>query len=120
MTLTLTTSYAIILKAGANASATATTSNAILEQFGNKAEDLFCANARYDLITNYANLITNGKKIIDDGVSSAAAMFVISYDMSGFTSRVESQTMLDLLDDNLKRALELTKGDNIKTFLSIT
>ncbi len=55
--------------------------------------------------------------ILHDVTSALCAMYVIQWDMSGFTSRAEAQTMLDVLYDaaqkGLKELKEVAKRDFI-------
>jgi len=117
MPFTLCTSWAIITKAGANASSIATASGAILAQFSEEAEAQTIVVGRYDWVTNYASVNANAKLILNDVTSSLAAMKVISYDMSGYTTRGEAQTMLDVLRDNASQGLALLKDQNTDTFI---
>jgi hypothetical protein len=99
MSYTLCTSEAIIRKAGANANSTAIASAALLADFADKAEGQLCMKTRKDWVSSYA-VTTNFRPALADAVSDLAAMKVINYDMSGYTSRLEAQTMLDVLKDN--------------------
>ena len=114
MSWTLTTSGAAILKAGLNANSTIIASGASLAKWSDEAEAVLCTHTRYDLINNYSNINTNFKPIFDDAASDIIAMRIINYDMSGYTSRTEAQTMLDVIRDNLLRNLELIKDDKNK------
>ena len=100
MSFTLCTSGAIIFKAGANASSAATTSGAMLADFCDEAEGQFCFRTRFDWVANWADVGANFKPAIADAVSDLAAMKVMNYDMSGYTSRQEAGTMLDILNNN--------------------
>lgn len=106
---TLTTSGAALWKAGANASSSVTTSGAMLAKFSDMAEGVLNAITRYDWVANYALITANFKPILDDVCSDMIAMRIINYDMSGFTSREEAQTMLDVLRDNISRSLEVLR-----------
>ena len=99
------------MKAGANASSTATASGAMLLEFCDQAEGIICATTRYDWVTNYATLNANFKTILDSCASSKAAMFVMNYDLSGYTSRAEAQTMLNILYDDYNANLTLLRNE---------
>lgn len=100
MSWTLCTSGAAIYKAGANVSSSVI-SGAILADWSNKAEAYINAATGYDWTTNYASLQTNYKYILDDLCASIIARNMINYDMSGYTSRQEATTMLDVLTDTI-------------------
>lgn len=106
MSFTLCTSGAIVNKAGAKASTTATTSNAILSDFSDEAESYICMRSRFDWLKNYTSVKTNFKPVLADAVSSIAAMKVVNYDMSKFSTRLEAQTVLDVLRDNAEQILQ--------------
>lgn len=97
MTETLCTSGAVFRKAGTNASSTITASAAAITEFINQAEGKLGLDTRYDWVTNYANVSAIGKEVLEEAVSDYAAIAVINYDMSGFTSRQEALTMVNIL-----------------------
>jgi hypothetical protein len=114
MTETLCTSGAVKIKAGTN-SPTLTAGE--YTDLINLAEGFFSVNSRYDWVSNYAGLSDRGKKILQDGVSSYAAMFVINKDMSGFTSKEEAQTMLDINWSIVAEIIKLVRDDKFKEFI---
>ena len=117
MAFTLATSNAIVTKAGAAVSSTASTSAAILEQFSNEAESFIAAESRYDFVSNYSTLGANAKIILGDIASSLAAMKLIAYDMTGYISRSVAETLLDVLRDNSQQGLNLIKDQKVATFI---
>jgi len=100
MSFTLCSSEAIIRKAGANANSDAVASLALLSNYCDEAEGFVCFKTRYDWVTNIGKVSTNFKPMLADATSDLAAMKIINYNMDGFTSRLEAQTMLDVLKDN--------------------
>ena len=92
-------------KAGANAS---TTSNveAYINDFMTQAESQINAETSYNWSDAYAGLNADTKAILKLAASNLAAMYVIQYDMSGFTSREEAETMLDVLYDGYRNAIK--------------
>lgn len=113
MSFTLTTSGAIVQKAGLNASSGATTSGALLENYSNFAEGMIVEETRRNWVTQHSGLSTDMKNALSDVASDLAAMKVIIFDMSGYTSRSEAQTMLNVLRDNANRHII-----NLKDFKS--
>lgn len=113
MSWTLTTSGAAISKAGANASSI-TSSGAVIAAWSDQAEGSLNSITRKDWIADYAAVGTNFKPILSDIVSDMVAMRIINYDMSGYTSRTEAQTMLDVIRDNINRNLETLKDEKNK------
>jgi len=117
MVETLTTAAEVVRKAGVNANATAIASTAMITNFINEAEGVVCVNSRIDWVTKYAAITANYKQILNDTVASLAAMELINYDMSGYTSRNESRTMLNVLRDKAMRGLSLLRDAKQKEFL---
>lgn len=109
---TLCTNGNVQYKAGANASATSK-AEAYTNVYIKQAEGKICLDTRYDWVTNYASVSTIGKEVLRQAVSALAAVDVINYDMSGFTSRQEALTMVNILwaeyTDIVKRIVEDNK-----------
>jgi len=103
-------------KSGANGSSTADV-EAYTNVYIKMAEGFICAQARYDFVTNYASVSTIGREFLRDIASSLAAIKVISYDASGFTSRTESQTMLDVNWSIVVEGINLLRDEDFKQFV---
>ncbi len=117
MAFTLCSSEAIVAKAGANANTDATGSLALLTQYSTEAEAEVMNVSRYDWVTNYGSLTTNVKEILAETCSNLGGMNLISYDMSGFTSRYEAETMLDVLRDGVMRGLSMLRVEDNRKFI---
>ena len=46
-------------------------------------------------------------------------MKAIDYDMSGFSTRVEAETMLDVLRDDFVKAIEALESMDVQEFLGV-
>lgn len=108
MTSILTTSTAIISKAGAGASPSASLSTALLSQWSDEAEGYLRAATLKNWSTAYSTLSPSGKYIISDVVSSEAAKKLISYDVSGYLP-TEQGLLLDFNDDLVRRGIEILR-----------
>ena len=111
---TLTTSAAAIAKAGYGANSTIVASTATLARWSDDAEGELNAATRYDWVTNIGSVGTYFKPILSQAVSSLVANEIIKYNMAGYTSRFEAQTMLDVNVDNYKRCVEILKDEKNK------
>ena len=111
MSWTLSLSGAAITKAGINANSIIVLSGAALCRWSDQAEGVLNTATRYDWVANYTTVGINFKPILDDVISDMVAMKIINYDMSGYTSRLEATTMLDVLKDNMSRNMEILKDD---------
>ena len=110
MSWTLTTSGAAISKAGLNANSDIIASSATLAKWSDQAEAAVSAITRKDWVADYGDVSTNFKAVLDDTVSDFIAMRIIGYDMTGYLSLAESQTILDVIRDNQVRNLEILKN----------
>lgn len=95
-------------KAGAKASATSNV-EAYINQFMTEAESYINAVCHFNFSDVYTTLNVDIKGILKMWASSLAAMKVIQYDMGGFTSRTEAQTMLNVLWADAENCEELMK-----------
>lgn len=114
MSYTLTTSGAIIRKAGSAASATIIADATALANWSDQAEAVICTLTRYNWTSNYASVSASFKPMLDDAASDYAAMRVISYDMSGYSSAYEAQVVLDILHDNFNRIISALKDKPVQ------
>ena len=81
---------------GANANTTAD-AEAYTNVYIKEAEGVIVSLSRFDYVTNYASLTAIAKEFLRDACAAYAAMGVITYDMSGYTSRIEAEDMLNIL-----------------------
>lgn len=119
MSWTFCTSGQAIVKAGANANSTITASNQALADWSDEIEALICSAIRYDAVTNYGNLTTNGKKLFQMISSSHIAQQIVDYDLGVNGSR-KSETILDVQENQVKRGLQLLEDADIKTYLTVS
>ncbi|KKL85264.1 hypothetical protein LCGC14_1956480 [marine sediment metagenome] len=117
MAETLCTSAQIIILAGANANATIVADTTSTAEFINRAEGLIIAETTFDWIANYTALSASVKLIVNVTCASLAAMSIIQYDMSGYTSRLEAQTMLDVLWNQYREGIKILKDKDSQTFI---
>ena len=108
---TITTSGAVVHKAGANVSTSVT--DDLYNEWIEQAESYLNNLTRYNWIDNYATLNEDVKKTAEEFVACLAAIEAIKYDMSGYTSRVEAEDMINILAWRVHRMEEkLMKDQN--------
>jgi len=107
-----TTEAKAIAKAGANANATIVATAATLALWSDDVEGTINSLTRRDWVTNPPTALFKG--ILSDIASSMVAQLIINYDMSGYTSRVEAQTMLDVLDNDIDKKINELKKQEIQ------
>lgn len=103
-------------KTGANASSTSN-AEAYINQFMTEAESLINATTRRNWSDDYANLDVDVKGLLKLAASNIAAIYVIQFDMSGFTSRAEAEDMIDVLRDGALQALSLLRDKKTEEFI---
>ena len=104
-------------KAGANASATSK-AEAYTNVYIKQAESVINCVCRYNFTDTYATLNNDVKYILNDVASSLAAIYVISYDMSGYTTRIEAEDMINVLRDAALRGISILRDQKAVTFIN--
>lgn len=113
-------SLAVVRKAGGNVNTTAANSGALISQYINSAEAQICLAAKFNFLDTYNSLDVSMAFILNDIASSLAAIPLINYNMSGYTSREEAQTMLDVNRDIAERGLKKLEDKDYVNFLNAT
>jgi len=72
------------------------------------------ANSR----ANFLLLPADTQVLLTDIASNLAAIYVICYDMSGYTSRVEAEDLINVLRDAALRGLAIIKEKKDQDFLT--
>lgn len=103
-------------KAGAGASATSK-AEAYVNSYMAQVESQINVLTRVNWSDNYAALNVDVKGILTEASSNLAAIYVIQYDMSGFTSRVEAEDMINVLRDAALRALSTLVDKKQQSFM---
>lgn len=102
-------------KAGANASATSK-AEAYVNDYMTQAESTINAMTRYNWSDAYGSLNADVKGILKEVASNLAAIYVIQYDMSGFTSRIEAEDMINVLRDGALRGMSILRDKKVQRF----
>lgn len=113
---TLCTNADVLKMAGASASTTST-AEAYTNVYIKEAEGLLCFNARYDFVSNYADLSAIGKEALREAVASYAAVKCINYDLNTFYSKQQSFMMINVLWDCWLEVYKKLNDDNYKDFI---
>jgi len=102
-------------KAGANASATSNV-EAYINDYITQAEATINVMTKFNWSDAYSGLNVDVKGILKEAASNLAAIYVIQYDMSGFTTRGEAENMITILRDGFNRNIQLLKEQTQKDF----
>ena len=115
MTETLCDSGAVKIRAGTNASTTITGSPTNMTKFINQAEGDLISDTRCNWIDVYSAMNADFKQVLEGATACMAAIKVINYDMSGFTSRQEALAMVNILWAEYARSVDTLKDDKVIT-----
>jgi len=119
MAWTFCTSGAAVVKAGLNVNSTIVASGATLANWSNEAESVICDIARVDLITAFSSLTANGKEILQQLSSDMIAQKIIGYEPEAIGT-TGATLRLNILENNIRRNINLIENDRIKTYLTAT
>lgn len=106
-------------KAGAGASAVSK-AEAFTNRYVAQAESLINVVARKIFAVDqsaFTALPAGTKKLLSEVASDIAAIYVITYDLSGYTSRVEAEDMVNILRDAALRGLSILRDSKAQSFL---
>ena len=103
-------------KAGANASSTSK-AEAYVNQYMTEAESEINVLTRFNWSDVYSTLNDDVRGILKNVASNLAAIMVIQYDFSGFTSRTEAEDMINVLRDSALRGMSILRDKKQETFM---
>ena len=104
-------------KAGANVSSVSK-AEAYTNDYVAQAESFINVFCRFNFSENYSTLNTEVRDILKEVASNLAAIYAIQYDMSGFTSRVEAEDMINILRDASLRGLGVLRDKKNQDFIN--
>jgi hypothetical protein len=110
------TTAEVIRKAGANASSVSAT-EAYINDYMTQAESFINCVTRYNWSDAYSSLDADVRGLLKLAASNMAAIYVIEYDMSGFSSRTEAENMINILWDAANSAISLLKDQKTVIFI---
>lgn len=115
-----TTTAAILLKAGSGANfltIRGLTSAARISNAALQAENYLNAISRYNWSDAYSSLNADVKSIIEEACSNLAAIYLISFDMKKFTTRIEAEDMINVLWARFQQCVEILKDQKGVDFI---
>lgn len=101
-------------KAGANASSAGKN---LAEEFIEQAESTINTSCRYNFTANFSDLNSNVKKILEETASNLAAIYIISYDMTGYNQRIMAEDLINVLRDAALRNISILRDKKAQTFI---
>ncbi|MDD5050994.1 MAG: hypothetical protein PHV93_04650 [Candidatus Pacebacteria bacterium] len=109
------TSSEILTKAGAKYSTAVT--EAKINELCLQAESVINTASRYNWSDAYAGLNADVKYLLSSLESDYVAAHIIASDMSGYSSRSEAETMIDVLWARFDRNIGYLKDKEVQTFM---
>jgi len=104
-------------KAGSGVNAAAVV-EAYLNSFVAQAESRINNICRYNFSDKYAGLNVDVKEILREAASCIAAIYCITYDMSGYSTINEAGNMINLYRDIILTDLSLLRDQKVVTFIN--
>ena len=112
----MTTEAEIQQKAGANVNVAFDTT--MMTASNLRAENIINCVTRNNYSDSFSTDNIDVKQILSDFCSSFVAIEAIAYDMSGYTSRIEAEDMINILRDGMLRAMSILRDQNVVTFIN--
>ncbi len=116
MAYIMTTEAEIQQKSGANVNVAFDTT--MMEAANLRAESIINCVCKNNFSDSFATDNIDVKQILSDFCSSFVAIEAISYDMSGYTSRIEAEDMINVLRDGMLRSMSILRNQNVVTFIN--
>ena len=115
MAYIMTTEAEIQQKSGASVNAAFNTT--MMTASNLRAEGSINVLCRFNFSDEYAGLNADVKGILSDYCSSFVAIEAITYDMSGYTTRGEAESMITVLRDGMLRGASILRDKKPQTFM---
>ena len=104
-------------KSGENASGVSK-SEAYTNQYISEVESQINSAVRFNFSDVYSTLNVDTRGVLREIASNLAAIYVIIYDMSGWTgNRIEAEDMINVLRDSAMRNLKMLKDKKVTDFV---
>lgn len=119
---TIALSGAVLVKAGKNVSSDLTsgwTPTSEYESWITEAEAYLSNLVKYDIVTNWANLNAVYKLMFTEYVTRYAANEAIKYDMSGYTSRIEAENLVNINIFRMNTIHKLLENASTQDFMGV-
>ncbi len=82
-----------------------------------EAESFINSITRYNWSDAYSGLNEDVKHLLSEAASNIAAIYAINYDMSGYTSRGEAESMITILRDRANWAIKSLQDKKVQEFM---
>ena len=110
------TTAEVLRKAGSGANATPS-AEAYVNDYMTQVESFINVVTRYNWSDAYSTLNVDVKGILKEVASNLAAIYIIQFNMSGYTSRVAAEDSVNILRDAALRGLALLRDKKTQDFM---
>lgn len=110
------TSDEILTKAGENVDATGST-EARINALCLQAESKINAVSRYNWSDAYSTLNADVRGLLSEAESNLVAIYLIQFNMAGYTTRVEAEDMITILKVAYNEAIRLLEDQKVILFM---
>lgn len=114
---TLAINADVLIKCGSGVSATSS-AEAYTNEYILQAESYINNATRYNWTDNYAALNADVKYTLKEATSNLAAIYVISYDPSGYQSLSQAELLINLCWIRFKQCLFVLMDQKTQTFIT--
>ena len=83
-----------------------------------QAESVINITTRNNWSDSYSTLNADVKGLLKEIASNLAAIYVIQFDMTDFTTRIEAEDMINILRDAALRGLSLLRDKKTQDFIT--
>lgn len=91
--------------------------NLLIDSFLSQAESYINVVTRNNYSDDYAGLDTDVRALLTEAASNLVAVYMIQYDMAGFTSLEEAQTKIQVLKQRADEAIQAIIDKRGETFV---
>lgn len=120
MTGTLCSSQAVLDKTGLNINSGILASEAIIDRYINQAEQLIVGKTRRDWVVSYSDLLDSTKAILESTCAAKVAKEIIASDMSGFQTKAEAITKINVNESEFQAGIRDLKELDIVKIRSVS
>ncbi|MFW6172572.1 MAG: hypothetical protein ACOC5T_02400 [Elusimicrobiota bacterium] len=116
---TIVTESEMQFYAGKNVSGDADTEE-YHNQLAAEAEAYLCSLTKYDIVGNWDDLNSTYRQLFSEYAARYAAIGMITYDMSGYSSRVEAEDMINTNWARMNTIQKMLEDASIQDFLGVS
>lgn len=108
----------VVAKVGEGINARVSGAEWIQEQFITQAESYVNVLTRTNYSDSFAGLDTDVSGILIEAVENLAAIYAITYDMSGYTTRIEAENKINVLWARFNQCVKLLTDQKSVSFIN--